>query len=117
VLATHLEDEPCQLQMAANGREALDRMQQFTPDLILLDLMMPVMDGMTFLKEIRAIPRFQWVPVVVVTSRDLSAEEVAQLRHTTQEIVKKGDVFEADLKGILHRLLQTRRPHPPTPTS
>jgi CheY-like chemotaxis protein len=67
------------------------------------------MDGMTFLKEIRARPRFQWVPVVVVTSRELSATELAQLRQTTQEIVKKGDVFEADLKGILHRLLQTRR--------
>jgi CheY-like chemotaxis protein len=106
VLAAQFEDEVCELRMAANGREALDLMDQFMPDLILLDLMMPVMDGMTFLNEIHARPRFQWVPVVVVTAKELTADETRQLHHTVQNVVNTGEVFEAELRGILRRLLE-----------
>jgi len=108
VLAAHLEDEPCECRGAANGREALEIMDQFMPDLILLDLMMPEMDGMTFLNRIRSVPRYKWVPVVVITAKDLTLDEAGQLRHMAQDVVKKGDVFEADLKSILRRLLQER---------
>lgn len=116
VLGAHLEDEACEFRLARNGREALEVMEKFMPDLILLDLMMPVMDGMTFLNRIRTIPRFQWIPVVVVTAKELTVAEAEQLRQTAQDVVKKGDVFEADLKSIVRRLLQTStRPNPPSP--
>jgi CheY-like chemotaxis protein len=97
---------------AANGREALDIMQQFLPDLVLLDLIMPVMDGMTFLNLIRSTPRFQFLPVVVVTAKDLTGAEAEQLRQTAQDIVQKGDTFEADLKRVLHRYLRGEAPPP-----
>jgi PAS domain S-box-containing protein len=111
VLAAHLEDEACEFRLAGNGQNALELLENFMPDLILLDLMMPVMDGMAFLKELRARPRFQWVPVVIVTAKELAPEELAQLRQSAQDVVKKGDVFEADLKSTLRRLLQAK----PTP--
>jgi CheY-like chemotaxis protein len=105
VLTTHLEGEPCELRTAGNGREAVEVMETFTPNLVLLDLIMPVMDGMTFLNQIRAIPRFQFLPVVIVTGKELSRAESERLRQVAQDIVKKGESFEADLRRILHRFL------------
>jgi CheY-like chemotaxis protein len=55
--------------IAANGREALDYLQTNThPDLILLDMMMPVMDGWQFREEQRKLPAFDSIPVVIVTA-------------------------------------------------
>jgi PAS domain S-box-containing protein len=110
VLAAHLEEEPCELRLASNGREALEIMENYTPDLVLLDLVMPVMDGMTFLNRIRALPRFQFLPVVIVTARELTVAESEQLHRIAHDIVKKGDVFEADLKRVLQRFLRPVTP-------
>ncbi len=106
MLAAYLEDEPCEFRTAGNGRAALELMETFPPDLVLLDLMMPVMDGMTFLNHIRSTPRFLLLPVVIVTARELSASESYQLRQTVADVVKKGDTFEADLARILRRYLR-----------
>ncbi|MEY4388080.1 MAG: hypothetical protein RLY20_3363, partial [Verrucomicrobiota bacterium] len=108
LLAEHLKDEGCEFRTAVNGRDALELMKTYPPDLVLLDLMMPEMDGMTFLNQIRSIPRFRFLPVVVVTAKELTVAEAQQLRRVAQEVVKKGDVFEADLKGILRRLLKAK---------
>jgi PAS domain S-box-containing protein len=108
LLSLLLKDEPCEFRTAVNGRDALEVMTEFSPDLILLDLMMPVMDGMTFLNQMRTMPRFQFVPVVVVTAKELSPEESQHLRKFAQDVIRKGDVFEADLRSILRRLLQAR---------
>jgi PAS domain S-box-containing protein len=112
VLQAYLADEACECRPAANGAEALKIMDGFTPDIVLLDLMMPVMDGMTFLSRIRSVPRYQWIPVVVVTAKDLTMAEMERLRHTAQDVVKKGDVFEAELKNILRRHLLSGPPRP-----
>jgi PAS domain S-box-containing protein len=105
LLAAHLEGEPCELRTAGNGQEALEVIETFAPDLVLLDLIMPVMDGMTFLDRIRAIPRFQFLPVVIVTAKELSRTESDRLRQVAQDIVKKGESFAADLRRILQRFL------------
>jgi len=105
LLAAHLEGELCELRSVGDGLEAMQVMETFAPDLVLLDLIMPLMDGMTFLDRIRAIPRFQFLPVVVVTAKELSRVESERLRQVAQDIVKKGESFEADLRRILHRFL------------
>ena len=110
LLVSLLAPEAGEVRTAANGREALDIMQQFLPDLVLLDLIMPVMDGMTFLNLIRSTPRFQFLPVVVVTAKDLTRAESDQLRQAAQDVVQKGDTFEADLKRVLHRYLRGEAP-------
>jgi CheY-like chemotaxis protein len=56
---------------AANGREALDRLAEGLPDLILLDLLMPEMDGFEFLDEVRSRPAWRNVPVIVLTAKDM----------------------------------------------
>jgi CheY-like chemotaxis protein len=110
VLAAQLDGEICECRTASHGREALDIMQTFTPDLVLLDLIMPVMDGMTFLNQLRLTPRFQFVPVVIVTAKDLSRAEIERLRQMAQDVVQKGETFEADLRRTLHRFLPGSKP-------
>jgi signal transduction histidine kinase/CheY-like chemotaxis protein len=59
-----------QLRFASNGREALNILQKSRPDIILLDLIMPEMNGFTLVEEIQENPAFQNIPVVIISSRD-----------------------------------------------
>jgi PAS domain S-box-containing protein len=74
---------------AGNGQEALDMMPDIQPRLILLDLMMPVMDGFGFLAAIRARPEWRHVPVIVITAKDLTAEDRARLAGNVEEVLEK----------------------------
>jgi CheY-like chemotaxis protein len=86
---------------AGNGREALLRMEEERPRLILLDLMMPEMDGFEFTEQVRLHPELRSVPIVVVTSHDLSREERQRLNGYVETIVQKaGDAPDA----LLHRV-------------
>ena len=76
-------------------------MEEFTPDLILLDLMMPVMDGAAFLQRLRKDPSKVDVPVVVCTGKKLLFDERRRLLAQATEIVQKGDEFEESLRTIL----------------
>jgi CheY-like chemotaxis protein len=75
MLRRTLEGDGWTVAEAGNGREALERVAAQKPALIVLDLMMPEMDGFEFLEELRQKPDWQAIPVVVVTARDLSAED------------------------------------------
>ncbi|MGB5211546.1 MAG: response regulator, partial [Gammaproteobacteria bacterium] len=75
---------------AADGEEALQRATERTPALVLLDLMMPVMDGFEFLEHFRAIDAFADIPVVVVTAKDLSDAEMRSLRSKAEKVLSKG---------------------------
>jgi PAS domain S-box-containing protein len=70
-----LEKEGWEVVEAANGREAIDSVTHRPPDLVLLDLMMPEMDGFEFLTEMSQHPEWQQIPVVIITARDLSQED------------------------------------------
>jgi CheY-like chemotaxis protein len=73
-LAEALVDEGYRVRTAANGREALAILGEWRPDLILLDLMMPEMDGWAFRGEQRAMPAVSDVPVIVLSAtRELAA--------------------------------------------
>jgi signal transduction histidine kinase/CheY-like chemotaxis protein len=74
---------------AGNGQEALDIMPELQPMLILLDLMMPVMDGFDFLAELRAQPEWRHIPVIVITAKDLTADDRDRLNGRVDEIVEK----------------------------
>ena len=112
VLAVQLEGVAAEVRTAGNGQEALEVMRGFVPDLILLDLTMPVMDGPTFLDVIRADARYRHIAVVVVTACELTVEETSRLREKTQQVLKKGDVFANDLKRLLAGALITGKPAP-----
>jgi CheY-like chemotaxis protein len=75
--------------VAGNGREALDRLKSERPNLILLDLMMPEMDGFEFLAEFRKAPTFASTPVIVVTAADLTPEDRRRLDGGVEHILQK----------------------------
>ena len=93
---------------AANGREALARLAEQRPRAILLDLAMPVMDGFAFLAALREIPERADIPVLVLTARDLSAQDRGRLGNT--EVLLKGDASLRDLAGRLRALAPTPDP-------
>ena len=106
IIRSHLAGKPVRLQMAANGREALACLETETQDLVVLDLIMPVLDGLAFLDLIRGDPRFQQTPVLVVTAKVLSPREKEQLRRQKLEFVKKAELSEDSFKLLLQRSLQ-----------
>lgn len=76
---------------AENGQEALEILEQHKNDiaLILLDVMMPVMDGFTFLDRVKANDDLALIPVIVMTQSDSEADEVAALAHGATDFVPK----------------------------
>jgi CheY-like chemotaxis protein/anti-sigma regulatory factor (Ser/Thr protein kinase) len=75
---------------AENGRVALERLRELAPSVILLDLMMPEMDGFEFLAALRGHEAWRGIPVVVVTARDLSSEDRERLNGRVERILQKG---------------------------
>jgi CheY-like chemotaxis protein len=80
----------CRPVTARNGREALDAINQALPDLILLDLMMPEMDGFAVLEAMQARAETRTIPVVIITARVLSASDLEHFHHGVATILSKG---------------------------
>ncbi|WP_158747171.1 response regulator [Acidisphaera sp. L21] len=102
-LRTVLERQGWEVGEAGNGEEALAAVAVSTPQLILLDLTMPVMDGFTFLDALRARPGGPEISVVVLSARDLSKSDRARLE-SADRVLRKGDVDLRDLPGQLAEL-------------
>ena len=110
LLRQTLEKEGCQVAEAEDGLEALESLKTQTPDLILLDLEMPRMDGLTFAHEIRARQNWRAIPIVVITARDLTAEERLRLKGHVQRIMEKGRYSRDELMTEIRRLLSRSVP-------
>jgi CheY-like chemotaxis protein len=87
---------------AENGRVGLEKLQHYTPSLILLDLMMPVMDGCEFATELRREERWREIPVVVLTAKDLTAEDRRRLNGGVQRVLQKGALSREELLREIH---------------
>ena len=72
-----------------SGQSGLERARVQPPHAVVLDLMMPEMDGFQFLEQFRQLPRCRRVPVIVWTAKDLSSDEFARLRASAQGVVAK----------------------------
>jgi signal transduction histidine kinase/CheY-like chemotaxis protein len=92
-----LEEEGWVVAEAENGRVALDRVAENRPGLIVLDLMMPEMDGFSFLEALRQHVAWRSIPIVAVTAKDLTAEDRQRLNGYVQYIVRKGPNTREDL--------------------
>ncbi|MBX3356902.1 MAG: response regulator [Phycisphaeraceae bacterium] len=104
---------------AENGRRAIEQLQNCEegalPGLIVLDLMMPEMDGFQVLEALRTHPRWRSIPVVVVTAKPLTAQERARLQEQVMNVLEKGDYPLDDLLAAVRDLVSTCATPPPAP--
>jgi CheY-like chemotaxis protein len=100
-----LEGDRWTVAEAENGAVALQRVQDKRPDLILLDLMMPVMDGFEFLVELRKREEARAIPVIVVTAKDLTEEHERRLSGSVERIVQKGALTRQQLLAQVRSLV------------
>ena len=88
-----------------SGREGLELIQRELPDLIILDLMMPEMDGFAVLDALRANQDTSAIPVIVATAKELTAHEKTRLSGKIQSLMQKGDFlndeFLEEVKGLI----------------
>jgi signal transduction histidine kinase/CheY-like chemotaxis protein len=89
---------------AANGREALARLRDSRPDIILLDLMMPEMDGFAVVAALQQEPRWRDLPVVVITAHELSEADHKRLNFGVQSVLVKETFRPAELVESIRRL-------------
>jgi signal transduction histidine kinase/CheY-like chemotaxis protein len=105
-----LEGPQWAVREAANGREALDRLQQGKPDVILLDLMMPEMDGFAVVAALQKQADWRDIPVIVITSLDLDAKDRERLNAGVQLVLVKERFRPADLVERIRRLVHSKPP-------
>ena len=82
---------------AENGRQALDDLKKELADVIVLDLMMPEMDGIEFLEHFKREPEWQGIPVIVVTAKVMSAAEREKIGESVAQVIEKGTRTAAEL--------------------
>jgi CheY-like chemotaxis protein len=110
-----LEAERWTVAEAENGRRALERMQDGLPALVLLDLMMPEMDGFELLETLRAHETWRTVPVVIVTAKDLTAEDLRRLNGSVERVIRKADRDRDALLGEVRDLVAASLAPAPSP--
>jgi CheY-like chemotaxis protein len=111
MLRASLEREHFTVVEAGNGQEALTQLATVRPALILLDLMMPEMDGFQFTREVRTHAEWRDIPILVMTAKDIDAEDRARLDGKVSRILQKGASGREELLAeISHRIARTARP-------
>ncbi len=90
LLKRTLESEGLVVLEAANGREGLERLAEREPGLVLLDLMMPEMDGFEFIETLHRGSNWQSIPVVVITAKELTVEDRKRLNGGVERVFQKG---------------------------
>jgi|GEM_PF-1916463 len=105
LLVDFLRDEPFEVITAENGAIAAQKLEAIPVDLILLDLVMPVKDGLSFLEEIRQNLKYENLPVIVITGKDLSTKELEQLHYYSASFIKKSPSLYNRLKEMVNETL------------
>ncbi len=106
ILVRLLNREGWTTSAAINGLDALEKLQQREPELILLDLMMPEMDGFAFIAAARANAAWRKIPVIVVTAKDLTDEDRLRLNGYVERILTKNaadfDLLMEEISTLVH---------------
>jgi hypothetical protein len=105
MLRRMLEKEGWSVAEAADGRRGLERMRAANPQVVLLDLMLPEMDGFDFLDAMQGDERLAGTPVVVLTAKDLTAEERVALERSAARVLEKGQAGKEQLLRQVRALL------------
>jgi threonine synthase len=96
---------PCHILQAHSGEQAFQMLKQHTPNLIILDLVLPDMSGFDVLKRVRENPSTEDVPVVVLTAKELTKEEQALLKNQVDFTLTKGAVDKEALQDHVYKVI------------
>ncbi|HEY9828616.1 MAG TPA: EAL domain-containing protein [Stenomitos sp.] len=108
VIETLISDQPYQLHYASSGLEALSVLDLYQPDLILLDVMMPVMDGIEVCQRIKAMPQWQAVPIIMVTALTAKNDLAQCLAAGADDFISK-PINRLELKARMGSMLRIRQ--------
>jgi DNA-binding NarL/FixJ family response regulator len=112
----YLEDSGFEVKVAANANEGWQLLEQFLPDLLISDVMMPQVNGYEFLKKVRADQRFANLPVIFLTARGMTSDRIAGYQAGCDAYLPKP--FDPDeLVAIAENLLQRRITNNPNSTA
>ncbi|MCP4540049.1 MAG: GAF domain-containing protein [Chloroflexi bacterium] len=101
-----LENDPYQIETAADGQQALDVIFRRRPDVILLDLLMPEIDGFGVIERLQQDPQYCDIPVIVLTAKTLTDDEINLLQQSVSQIVQKRGLKRELLVQELRNALQ-----------
>jgi PAS domain S-box-containing protein len=106
MLARQMRKEGWTVREAANGLLGLDQVKIERPALILLDLMMPEMDGFEFMEELRTNSDWRTIPVIVSTAKDLTAQDRERLNGHVVKVIEKGTLSILDLAAEIDSVIK-----------
>lgn len=108
------------VQVASNGREAIKQIEKTLPDAMILDLMMPEVDGFGVLKAIRNMEKAAHIPVLILTAKHVTSEELSFLKgNHIHQLIQKGDINKAGLLAEISAMvnLPQKRQAPLAPST
>jgi signal transduction histidine kinase/CheY-like chemotaxis protein len=109
MMARTLAGDGWKVRQAENGRVALQRVAEARPDLILLDLMMPEMDGFEFISHLRENNEWRGIPVVVVTAKDMTAADRSRLEGNVRKVFHKAAFSRDELVSEIRAAMEPSR--------
>lgn len=108
VIETLLSEQDYQLHYAASGQEAIASLDIFEPDLILLDVMMPGIDGIEICRQIKAMPKWQAVPIIMVTALNRKSDLANCLTAGADDFISK-PVNAIEMRARVHSMLRIKQ--------
>lgn len=105
IVSTYLESARCEILRANNGRDAVAMVREFSPDLIVLDLMMPEMDGFEVVENLKGDPNTGMIPIVILTAKTLTPVDREQLNGHVLKILEKPRFNRDRFLGEVRRAL------------
>ena len=107
-LSKVLADYGLNIAEAENGLVALESVKRDTPSVIFLDLIMPVMGGFQFIEELRKTPEWRTIPIVVITSKDLTHDDRLRLNGGVEKLIENKSLDQSDLFAEIRGILEER---------
>jgi adenylate cyclase len=110
ILQMRLESQSYEVVTAGDGVEALEKIRALLPDLVLLDIMMPKMDGIETVKRLKADPSLPFIPVILVTAKADASDVIAGLESGGDDYLTK-PVDHAALSARVRAMLRIKSLH------
>ena len=101
-----LSEQGYEIRVARNGKEALENIEKSPPDAVILDLMMPEMDGFEVLRQIRGGENSPLLPVLILTAKHVTREELSFLKgNHIYQLIQKGDIGRSELLAAVAKMV------------